>query len=415
MFFISILKYLRGYLLVHLTGFAPERFLNLCGKRNILLWNLKRTEEGYLFYISVDAYKSLRPILKKTKTKIKILEKKGLPFYLFRYRKRKVFAAGVLFFWMILIWVSGYLWNIEISGNSYLSDETILFFLEEEGAAFGTKLSEIDCAKLEESLRSDYPEVIWTSIKIYGTKMTVEVQESLLADEAYTEAPDEICDIVAAKDGVITDIITRQGTPKVTIGTEVKQGDCLVSGEIEIPSDYGDVLDYLYERADADILAQVQYQYSERISKKYQEKVFKEEKQNYILQIGDIIIKNPFFKAPEGLYDIIVEDVQFRFGENYYFPLFFKKIRYASYELEEKIYTETQLKELAEKHFFQYLENLKEKGIQIIGKNVMIKRVNQNTYLVYGTVDAKESIVDYRPTEIHEIKKVEEQVVNESD
>lgn len=415
MFFISILKYLRGYLLVHLTGFAPERFLNLCGKRNILLWNLKRAEDGYLFYISVDAYKSLRPILKKTKTKIKILEKKGLPFYLFRYRKRKVFAAGVLFFWMILICVSGYLWNIEISGNSYLSDETILFFLEEEGAAFGTKLSEIDCSKLEESLRSDYPEVIWTSIKIYGTKMTVEVQESLLADEAYTEAPDEICDIVAAKDGVITDIITRQGTPKVTIGTEVKQGDCLVSGEIEIPSDYGDVLDYLYERADADILAQVQYQYSERISKKYQEKVFKEEKQNYILQIGDIIIKNPFFKAPEGLYDIIIEDVQFRFGENYYFPLFFKKIRYASYELEEKMYTETQLKELAEEHFFQYLENLKEKGIQIIGKNVMIKRVNQNTYLVYGTVDAKESIVDYRPTEIHEIKKVEEQVVNESD
>ena len=98
MFFLSFLKYMQGYLLVHLTGYAPERFLNMCGKRNILIWNLQKTEDGYYFNISVEGYKTLRPILKKTRTKATIAERHGMPFYLYRYRGRKMFALGVLLF-----------------------------------------------------------------------------------------------------------------------------------------------------------------------------------------------------------------------------------------------------------------------------------------------------------------------------
>ena len=261
---------MRGYLLVHLTGYAPERFLNMCGKRNILIWNLNAAEDGYYFNISVAAYKSLRPVLKKTKTRAWIIERHGMPFYLYRYRGRKMFAIGVIFFIGMLFYTSRFVWNIEVNGNSYLSEETILEFLAEENADFGTKISSIDCAALEEHLRSDYPEVIWTSIKIYGTKMTVDVQESLLAEQSYDIAEEDICDIVAAKDGIITYIITRHGTPAVKVGTEVKKGDCLVSGEIVINSDYGEVAGYLYERADADVKALVNYSYEERIFKKYQ-------------------------------------------------------------------------------------------------------------------------------------------------
>lgn len=410
MFFISILKYMRGYLLVHLTGYAPERFLNMCGKRNILIWNLQSTEDGYIFNISVEAYKSLRPILKKTHTKAAIQERHGFPFYLYRYRGRKMFALGVLLFLGMLFYTSRFIWNIEVNGNSYLSEETILEFLAKENADFGTKISNIDCTKLEETLRSDYPEVIWTSIKIYGTKLTVDIQESLLSEQFYGAKEEEICDIVAAKDGTITYMITRRGTPVVKVGAQVKQGDCLVSGEIVINSDYGEVAGYLYERADADINAQVTYVYEEVISENYQEKIFAEEpEQHYAVQIGDIVIKNPFMSVSEELCDETIENVQLCLGENFYFPIFLKKITYSTYALEKKEYTEEEAKKLAEEHFLQYLANLEEKGIQIIEKNVMIKRVNQN-YLVSGTVTAEESIVAYQPTEIRSIDNTEGQI-----
>ena len=407
---------MRGYVYVHLTGYAPERFLNLCGKYNILLWDLQPAEDGYLFHISIEGFKMLRPILKKTHTRVRILEKKGLPIYFFRYRKRKLFVAGLLLCISLLFYMSGFVWNIEVHGNSYLSEETILVFLEEEKAYFGTKKSSIDCAVLEEKLRSNYPEIIWTSIKIYGTKMTVDIQESLLPKDTYETVSDEICDIVAAKDGVIIYMITRQGTPVVAGGSEVKKGDCLVSGELVITSDYGEVIAYLYECADADIIAQVQYPYQQIISRSYQEKCYAtDKKRNYIFQIGDIIIKNPFIDEPEGLYDVTVEDLQLKLGSNFYLPVFFKKITYHSYELKQKEYSEDEIKALAEKEFLQYLQNLEEKGIQIIGKNVMIKKASQNQYLVTGTIDAYESIVSFRPTEIREITRQEEQVENESD
>lgn len=401
---------------VHLTGYAPERFLNLCGKQNILIWDLKVAPDGYFFHISIEGFRLLRPILKKTHTKVHILNKTGLPILLYRYRKRKFFVAGLLLCIGMLMYVSGFVWNIEVCGNSYFSEETIVTFLEEENAGFGTRISEIDCMALEEKLRSNYPEVIWTSIKIYGTKMTVDIQESLLPEENYETVSDEVCDIVATKDGIITSMITRQGTPLVTIGSEVKKGDCLVSGELPVTSDYGEVIAYLYECADADVVAQVQYSYSQVISKLYQEKNYAlEEKKNYIFQIGDIIIKNPFIKEPEGLYDVVTEDIQFRLSRNFYLPVYFKKITYHSYELEQKEYTEDMVKALAEKDFSQYLQKLEEKGIQIIGKNVMIKKASQNQYLVTGTIDAYESIVSFKPTKIREITKQEEQVRNESD
>ena len=34
---LSLLKYIGGYLEVVLSGYAPERFLNLCGNHNILI------------------------------------------------------------------------------------------------------------------------------------------------------------------------------------------------------------------------------------------------------------------------------------------------------------------------------------------------------------------------------------------
>ncbi len=46
---LSLLKYIGGYLEVVLSGYAPERFLNLCGNHNILIWNLRKEEDVYRF------------------------------------------------------------------------------------------------------------------------------------------------------------------------------------------------------------------------------------------------------------------------------------------------------------------------------------------------------------------------------
>ena len=71
---IDKLKYLQGYVRVRLYGYAPERFLNLCSHHDILIWNMEHVEGQYEFCISVRGVRRLKPILRKTGTKIVVVE-----------------------------------------------------------------------------------------------------------------------------------------------------------------------------------------------------------------------------------------------------------------------------------------------------------------------------------------------------
>lgn len=406
---VSLMKYFQGYVYVQLTGYAPERFLNLCGNHDILIWNLKPYGDGYTFCISVKGFRELKPILKKTRTRIKILKKIGTPFTTYRYRKRKIFFVGIFLFGILLYYLSGFVWNIEINGNSYLSNEVILDFLAEEECSFGTKKSDISCERLEEDLRSNYSEVIWTSIKIYGTKMTVDVQENLLPEEEYEKKDDTVYDIVASTDGTISEIITRSGTPLVVAGTEVKKGDVLVSGRLNIMNDDGEVAEYLYQSSDSDIIARVTLPYLDSIAADYIDEIETgESKEHYTLAIGSMVLEVPFFKNSYEYYKMTSDTWQLHVTDNFYLPIWLTKETYHETDKVKKTYAEKEIRQIVTNNLGNYLKDLEEKGIQIIGKNVIIERQGGN-YLVNGTIDAYESIVSYQPTEIMNITSEERQ------
>lgn len=411
----SFLKYVRGYVYVHLTGYGAERFLNLCSNHDILIWNLKPVADGYEFCISTDGFRQLKPLLKKTKTKVRIRKKQGLPFLLFRYRKHKIFAAGILFFLFLLLYASGFIWNIEITGNSYLSDDTLLTFLQKEHAGFGSRIRALDCEQLEEKLRTEFPDVIWTSVRIYGTKMNVEIQENLLSDEADEVPSAEISDIIAKKDGEIVSIITRTGTPLVTEHATVKKGDILVLGSVAVTNDDGEVVRYLYPGADADITAQTTYTYIDELSVTLEkrEKTGKR-KTNPGLRILGYTFCNPFFENPYEYYSRTEEQFQLHFTDNFYLPVFLVREHYEEYTVSRVTRSMEEAKRLAGVRFAQYLLNLEEKGIQITEKDVMIEKLNQK-YVVKGTVTVYESIVSYEPAQIFEITSEERPIENESD
>ena len=91
---IEFFKYLKGYVCIRVTGFSPERFMNLCGNREILLWNIRRENDSYYMCLSIAGFYQLRPIVRKTGTKVAIVKRCGLPFLMSRMWKRKIFITG---------------------------------------------------------------------------------------------------------------------------------------------------------------------------------------------------------------------------------------------------------------------------------------------------------------------------------
>lgn len=416
--FLSLVKYFRGFLLVRLSGYSPERFLNLCSNHNILIWDLTNQRDYYEFHISIAGYRRLKPLLKKTKTRIVILKRIGFPFFLYRYRKRKLFFAGILLCIGFLTYLTTFIWLIDINGNSLITDDSILTFLEQKKSSFGSKKKEIDCAKLEEALRTEYDNIIWASVRLNGTKMTIDLQENLITKGDSQEEPvkpEGAYDLIAEKDGVITSIITRNGTPMVKAGSEIQKGDLLVGSQLEIYNDSGEIMDYVYVTADADILAQTTYTYENSFPMEYSQKVkIGEGKSIYALNLFSYQLKLPSTFQKKEPYLSYTESKQLALAKDYYIPVILEKTTYYDCEYEKVTLSKKDAREKAKEDVSLFLKKLEEKGVQIADKNVMIEFTDKECQ-VHAEITAIERVGRYEPAEVKKISTEEGLAEDESD
>lgn len=413
--FAEKLKYIQGYVKVRLTGYAPERFLNLCSNRNILIWNLEYNENHYEFCISVVGFKQLKPILRKTKTRLIILKRYGVPFFFHKYRKRKIFFLGIAVCSGILYAMSLFIWSIEVNGNSHRTDSAIIKFLEENQIYHGILKSKLECSEMEELLRSQYDDVIWASVKIQGTRLIIDIQENLIANnEEQAISEDTPSDLIADKDAVIYSIITRKGAPFVEKGSSVSAGDMLVEGKIPVYNDSGEIVNYQYCMSDADILGITDYEYEDIFSLEYEDKVFTgNQKKSYRLRLFGKQIYLSVGNIDYLAYDIITTEYPLKLGANFYLPLVLCKEEAKEYHLEKKVYTKTDAKNLSKKKLDEFCKKLTKKGVQIIENNVIIVTDGKNCR-ASGNIKVIESIGNRQTTTITEITQ-EGQITDESE
>lgn len=413
--FAEKLKYLQGYVRVSLSGYAPERFLNLCSNHNTLIWNLEYREEHYEFCVSVKGFRQLKPILRKTKTKLAVQKRYGLPFLMHRYRKRKIFFGGIVLCTISLYAMSLFIWNIDVRGNLHRTDSTILKFLEENHVYHGVSKSKLDCVSLEELLRSQYDDVIWASVKIQGTRLIIDLQEKLAVNEIQEAAGEETpSDLVAEKDAQIFRIFTRRGTPLVEKGSLVKQGDLLVEGKIPIYNDSGEIVNYQYCYTDADIFGTTSYSYEDRFSMAYEDKAFTgQEKTAYHVSLFQKLIHLPLGKAEFNRADRITTELPLKIGESFYLPVVLCTEVSREYVLVQKTYTKAEAEALARRKLDEFCEKLEQKGVQIIKNNVIIVAEGKSC-IARGEIKVMEAIGVRQPTNIEEIQQ-EGQIADESD
>ena len=108
-----ILSYILGYLRIVVEGYYIERFINICKNEQIVIWNLKRKKDIQLkLNIRLKEFKEVCKIAKKTRCKLKIESKKGLPFLLHKYKKRKMFFLFLILLIFLTILSSNFVWNV---------------------------------------------------------------------------------------------------------------------------------------------------------------------------------------------------------------------------------------------------------------------------------------------------------------
>ena len=316
MLFLRLWNYLRGYVNIIAEGYFLEKFINLCIAKGIFLWDIKREKSSImLFKTGISSFKRLRGVARKTRCRIEVKAKKGLPFILNRYRRRKAFAAGAFGFILMVYLLSSFLWTVEVVGNKTVPAQDIIQNLEKLGLKAGVFKFGIDTGRMVNEILIKRSDLSWIGIRITGTKAVVEVKERTLIPEMLDR--DIPCNILAAKDGVIKRMVVRTGTPVVSEGDTVKRGQLLVAGILE--DQHGVGIGFIH--ALADIKARTWYigesevPLVQTISRRT-DKVHK----SYSLRIFLREIKLGSQKIPFEDYDLVTDKKRLSLGKNCELP-----------------------------------------------------------------------------------------------
>lgn len=321
-------NYIKGYVIILVEGRYIEKFINICARRKILLWDLKR--RGQLeteMKTGIKGFKRIRPAARRSGSKVRILKKHGFPFLLHRYRRRKAFALGILVFACILNIMAMFIWDISVEGADRVKAEEITEILDSMGIRPGTVKYGIDPEDISGTVMLKMAELAWCGAELRGTRLKLRIKDRRMPPEIVPV--DEPCNIVARVDGLIESIDVKNGREMVKPGDTVKKGQILVSGIVESSRDSKDVL---FVHAVALIKARTWYEgVAEAGLLVNERKTTGREKTVYYLDIFGRKIRIPFTNADFQQFEMTEECKRLTIGKNFVLPFGIAIEKYVEY------------------------------------------------------------------------------------
>lgn len=231
MLLLRLWNYIRGYVIILVEGYFLEKFINICIHRQIFLWDIKKLKNSSMrLKVSIPGFKMIKPVARKTRCRVRIIKKRGIPFTLNRYKRRKAFLIGAAAFVVLIYTLTSFIWTIEITGNVKVEQEQLLQKLEAMGIKPGVVKFGVDTKTIAGDLMLEIKELAWIGVTVRGTKIKIEVEERRTPPELV--AKDVPCDIIAAKDGLVKSVVVKAGQEAVKPGDTVMHGQVLISGAV---------------------------------------------------------------------------------------------------------------------------------------------------------------------------------------
>lgn len=385
-------NFVKGYIRIRVEGYFIERFINICKIKGIYLWNIKRENSSIMHAnIGTKEFRKLRKIVLKTKCKVRIEGKRGVPFLLHKYKKRKIFAFLLVAIVLGIITMSNFIWNIEICGTEKIDKGELLQTIKENGLDIGKSKSKIDTKKIINDVRLNRSDLAWIGIKIKGTNAIVEVVEAEEKPDIIKE--DEYCNIVAKKDARIIKVDAANGTAVVNPGDIVRQGSVLIGGWME-----GKYTGTRYVHSSGEVIAKTWYTSKQRVDlvQMVEDKTGAEEKK-YRLNLHNFEIN--LYKKLSNFenYDTIYENKNIKIFSDFYLPVGITVCHnFETIEKQIEYSQEEAKKQAIEKAEAELLQEIGDK--EIVDKSINVSVQNgyieaEVTYEIIENIETKEKIV----------------------
>ncbi len=314
MIILSIINFFKGYVKIKISGRHTERFINICAKKNIYIWNIKRKSQSELeAYVSSEAFKLLGDVSVSADVEVTELMRGGFSVIAKKMMGRSGIIVGFIIVALLFFWMSSRVWYIEIAPSN-ISEEVLREQLKQSGLDIGVKISDLDTRKLQAQMMNLNQDIEWIWTKKNGTKIFVDLRERV--KRPVTIDINQPCNLVATHAGKVTFAMITEGRAMVTVGQTVSEGQLLAGGMLKSA-----VVGARGVHSQGTVMADVFITKSGEYALSAEENIpTGKENKNYILKLGKREIQLPSLNKNFGQQVIMTETFPLKIGD-IYFPV----------------------------------------------------------------------------------------------
>lgn len=204
------------------------RFFNISAKSGLALWGFSKEGELPAAWARPRDYRKLRRVCRRCNTRTWLLKKRGLPFQTRRFWRRKGLVLGCFAGIALYFFLSGFVWNVTVTGAERLTEAQILEAAQEAGVFVGAAQKSFRPKRAALSMLEQVKELSWVSVNTNGCFVEIALKESQEKPEVVDD--EKLSNIVATREGKVIAMEAHHGRPEVELGETVQEGQLLISG-----------------------------------------------------------------------------------------------------------------------------------------------------------------------------------------
>ena len=225
-----MLGWLLGRVRFRAEGGDAEKLLTACAGQGIPVSGVRATALGFTAWTPARCYHQLRPLARRSHTRVRLAKKQGLCFVLLRWRGRWGLVLGPLVLAAVLAFSGNVVWAIRFDGLPAAQQIQLRSQLLQAGIWEGAWLrpDSLDAARQE--LLAQNEEYSWLTLNFYRGRLVVEASQLRPAPEL---PQGRSCDLVSVADGVVLEVNIQSGQPLCSPGQTVAKGQQLAAGRYQ--------------------------------------------------------------------------------------------------------------------------------------------------------------------------------------
>lgn len=295
MFFIMLLRWIRGYYCIRVSLGASGKLMTLCAHNGILFWKGEQREDAYYGCVARTMYSRLCALASRAGIDVQECGRHGLPYLANRYRKRIGLLCGGILFLVLLAVSQQFIWSVKIEGNVNTNPAELTALLAEQGVRWGALKRNIDQRYIAREMLIHGEGLSWAALNLHGTTAILRIRER-------TPPPPKIdtnvpANLVASEDGQIKRLQVTDGKAVLQEGDTVRKGEVIVSG---VWQDQWGLTHFI--RAGGQAYAHVPRKLTVKIPLLQETCSFTDVKRHTYLEISSLQIPLFFYQEPQGEY-----------------------------------------------------------------------------------------------------------------